>query len=138
MEKAVIRIRTMLPGETEFLELTSLGTMERNDGKVMITYQESELTGMDDTQTTIILSEQDVTIHRQGDFISTMEFSPREPRQCLYHTPYGTFNVTTETADYRLVEDDQQMELFLDYGLIIEGEAQGSTRLEMLIRLQTT
>lgn len=137
MEKAVIQIKTLMPGEKEYLELTSLGTMERKGNKVMISYKESELTGMDDTETTIILSEEDVIIRREGDYISMLEFCPKEPRQCLYHTPYGTFNVTTETSNYRLVDGEKKMELFLNYGLLIEGESQGATQIEMVIRPQT-
>lgn len=136
MEKAVIQIKTLMPGEKEFLELTSLGTMECKGNKVMISYKESELTGMDDTETTIILSEEDVIIRREGDYVSRLEFCPKEPRQCLYHTPYGTFNVTTQTLDYRVVEGEKKMELFLNYGLLIEGESQGATQIEMVIRPQ--
>lgn len=136
MTNAIIRIRTLLPGETEYIELTSLGTIQRTGRQVVISYQESELTGMDDTLTTITLDQDDVTIQRQGDYVSTLEFSRNEARRCLYHTPYGTFNVTTHTRDYRVEDDQEEMDLFLNYGLVIEGEAQGNTRIEVNIRPQ--
>lgn len=138
MDKAVIQIRTLLPGESEYIELTSLGNIVREGDKVIVSYAESELTGMDDTQTTIIMDQADVAIRRQGSFTSTLEFSLLEPRQCLYHTPYGTFNVTTHTQEYRVVDDERKMELFLKYGLVIEGESQGSTRIEMVVRPQAS
>lgn len=137
MSNAVIRIRTLLPGETEYIELTSLGTIERSGHQVIISYQESELTGMDDTLTTIILDPDDVTIQRQGDYVSTLEFSRHEAKRCLYHTPYGTLNVTTHTREYQVTDDQEEMELLLRYGLVIEGEAQGNTRIEMRIRPQS-
>lgn len=136
MTNALITIRTLLPGETDFMELISQGTIRKIDQQVIITYRESELTGMADTETTITMAQQDVKIHREGDFISTLEFSLDGPRRCLYQTPYGTFTITTHTREYRMVEEEAQTELFLKYGLIIEGENQGNTRIEILIRPQ--
>lgn len=137
MTNAIIKIRTLLPGETEYIELTSLGTIQRSGRQVIISYQESELTGMDDTLTTITLDQDDLTINRQGDYISTLEFSRNEARKCLYHTPYGTLNVTTVTREYLVKDSTEETELFLKYGLLIEGESQGNTRIEMSIRPQS-
>lgn len=134
MTNALITIRTLLPGETEFMELISAGTVRRQDHQIIISYRESELTGMDDTQTTITMDKEDVTIHREGSFMSTLEFSLGGPRPCLYQTPYGTLRVTTLTREYRMVDELEKTELFLMYGLVIEGENQGNTRIEILIR----
>lgn len=136
MEKAIITIRTLLPGEKEYIELTSQGFVQRRDKDIILTYKESELTGMDNTDTTIILEDADITIKRQGAFVSTLEFSRSEPKICLYHTPYGTLNVTTHTREYHYKDEDGQLELHLDYGLVIEGEAQGDTKMEIKIRGQ--
>ncbi len=136
MEKAIITIRTLLPGEKEYIELTSLGYVTRQDKEIILTYKESELTGMDNTETTIILEAAVVTIKRQGDFVSILEFSKREPKMCLYHTPYGTLNVTTHTKEYNYRDQGGELELYLNYGLVIEGEAQGDTKMEIKIRGQ--
>lgn len=136
MEKAIITIRTLLPGETEYFELISQGFVQRYEKTIVLTYKESALTGMDNTDTTIILEVADITIKRQGDFVSTLEFSTNEPKMCLYHTPYGTLNVTTHTREYRFTDHGKELELHLAYGLVIEGEAQGDTKMEIRIRDQ--
>ena len=136
MEKAIITIRTLLPGEKEYIELTSQGFVQRLEKEIILTYKESALTGMDNTDTTIILEVSDVTIIRQGDFCSTLEFSTSEPKMCLYHTPYGTLNVTTHTREYNFKDHGKELELHLDYGLVIEGELQGDTKMEIKIRDQ--
>lgn len=134
MEKAIITIRTLLPGEKEYIELTSQGFVSRQEKEIILTYKESALTGMDNTDTTIILEDADITIKRQGDYVSTLEFSKSEPKMCLYHTPYGTLNVTTHTREYNYKDQGGELELYLDYGLVIEGEAQGNTKMEIRIR----
>lgn len=134
MEKAIITIRTLLPGEEEYIELTSQGFIHRKGKTIEISYKESELTGMDNTDTTIIMQDTAVTIQRQGDFVSTLEFSSLEPKLCMYHTPYGTLNVTTHTSAYSLLDRETELELHLNYGLVIQGERQGDTILHIHIR----
>lgn len=136
MEKSIITIRTLLPGEQEYIELTSQGFVQRQGKTIILTYQESELTGMDNTDTTITLADSDITIQRQGAFVSTLQFSKAEPKMCLYHTPYGTLNVTTHTRAYHFKDQGGELELHLDYGLVIEGEAQGDTKMEIRTRGQ--
>ena len=136
MEKALITIRTLLPGEKEYIELTSQGFVQRRDNRIILTYKESELTGMDNTDTTITLGSADITIQREGDYVSTLEFSRSEPKMCLYHTPYGTLNVTTHTRDYSYSDRNGELELHLNYGLVIEGESQGDTKMEIKTRGQ--
>ncbi len=136
MEKAIITIRTLLPGETEFIELTSQGFIQRVDETIRITYKESEITGMENTDTTIIMAGSDVTIQRQGDYVSNLEFSQHEPRICLYHTPYGTLNVTTHTRDYTFQDLGDELSMHLAYGLVIEGQQQGDTIMDISIRGQ--
>ena len=134
MDKAIITIRTLLPGETEYIELTSQGFIQRIDETIHVSYKESELTGMDNTDTTIIMAGSVVTIRREGDFVSNLEFSRREPKICLYHTPYGTLNVTTHTKDYSFQDDGKELNMHLNYGLVIEGEHQGDTQMDITIR----
>lgn len=134
MEKAIITIRTLLPGESEYLELTSQGFIQRVDETVRVSYKESEITGMENTDTTIIMAGSDVTIQRQGDFVSNLEFSMDEAKSCLYHTPYGTLKVTTHTRKYTLQDHGDELNMHLDYGLVIEGQHQGDTIMEINIR----
>lgn len=136
MKKAIITIRTLLPGETEYIELISQGFIHRVDETIRVSYKESEITGMENTDTTIIMAGSDVTIQRQGDYVSNLEFSKDEARNCLYHTPYGTLNVTTHTRNYTFQDHGDELNMHLAYGLVIEGQQQGDTIMDIRIRGQ--
>ena len=71
------------------------------DGCGMLTYPESELTGMAGTLTTITFTPSNAVLKRTGAVTSRMVFAPGTRNTFLYQTPYGTSTVGLETQRYR-------------------------------------
>ncbi|PKK40445.1 hypothetical protein ABB02_00304 [Clostridiaceae bacterium JG1575] len=133
MEKAMIRVRTLLPGEDQFIELTTKGEMSPLGEELVIRYEESELTGMENTTTTITITmaPQKVIIERSGSFATQLEFVPHADLPCLYHTPYGTLQMVTQTKAIDFTREGLLWNLKLRYAMVIEGDPQSETRMEI-------
>ena len=127
-------MKTLLPGEFQWLEITTVGEINKHPESIVIEYMESPLTGMEKTKTTMTLKNDDITIKREGSFQSELTFAPEASKLCLYSTPYGTVRIKTDTSEYSLQDRDGEYFLSLNYGLTIEGEYQGETAMEMLIQ----
>ena len=88
-------------------ELISEGTMSIDDGgAVTVTYQETELTGMEGTTTRFTIQGDSVVLTRTGSVNSQMVFQKGVRHSSLYETPYGalTVDVSTLRLAHRLGE----------------------------------
>ncbi len=90
---------------------------------VVITYQESELTGMDGATSTITYRTDDkglVTMLRSGSVRTALTFRAHHRAICTYDTPYMPFQIAIHAlvVDNRLSTDG---ELVLDYIVEIKG-----------------
>lgn len=97
-----IRTRQELDGENETIELDTMGKYAVRNKKIYIIYKESEMTGYEDTTTTIKVAEGSVSVSRSGKYPSKMNYTLGETGLCLVNTPYGQVGaaVTTEKIDF--------------------------------------
>ena len=88
---AVISIRTNqeLDGEQETIALDTVGKYAIRNNKIYIIYDESDMTGFEDTTTTIKVSDGNVSVRRSGRYTSKMNYLTGEKSLCLINTPYG-------------------------------------------------
>ena len=88
--------------ENETVELVTEGTLIRDgDGEYTISYQESEVTGMEGTLTTFQIERGRVTLLRIGEFNSQMVFEQGRRHLSMYDTPYGALSVGVNTRRMR-------------------------------------
>lgn len=85
----------------ELVQFSTDGEYSCVDGCGMLTYPESELTGMAGTLTTITFTPSNAVLKRTGTVTSRMVFAPGTRNTFLYQTPYGTSTVGLETQRYR-------------------------------------
>ena len=123
----------------ETLDLVTEGTLTRlrdpetGDETVTVAYDESELTGMKGSRTTVIFrtDEKDlVHMIRSGMVTTAMTFKAHHRAICTYETPYMPFQI----GIHSLVVDNRLMEegvLVLDYIIEIRGAKAERTRMEM-------
>ena len=74
-------------------ELTTEGTLELTEKGLLLTYQETALTGMEGTTTTFEVSGPQVILRRVGSVNSQMVFEEGRQHTSLYETPYGELSV---------------------------------------------
>ena len=95
-----IRSRQQFEGcDEERVNLETAATLYERGGKYYIAYEESELTGLEGTKTTVKLDGKTVTLIRTGTFPSHMLFSEDERHVGLYQTPIGQdMTIATHTS----------------------------------------
>ena len=83
--------------EPEIIELVTEGTMELRDGGWDISYQESDLTGLQGVTTTFRVEPNKVILTRTGPLRSTMEFCVGQSHDSLYELEFGALMITVTT-----------------------------------------
>lgn len=122
--------------EPETVEINTVGKLRYSDGRAEISYEETEMTGMDGSTTAIsYMPEQSgiVTMIREGAVSTALVFEEGKRHHCVYNTPFMPFQVCIHTlkVDNRL-SDNKTLEL--DYVVEIRGAQAERTkfRLELL------
>ena len=69
--------------EPDVSQLTTLGTMVCGEAEIRISYEETELTGLQGTTTTFLLQKDRITLKREGALRSEMVFAIDEEHRTL-------------------------------------------------------
>ena len=120
--------------EPEVIQLVTEGTMEFSDGGWDISYQESELTGLQGVTTTFRVEPDKVTLIRTGSLRSTMEFRVGQPHDSLYQMEFGALmlTVTTRHMFYDILPEGGCIDLL--YDIEIEKTEAGQVEYHLYIR----
>ena len=78
----------------ETTELVTEGELERRDGALILSYEESELTGMEGTVTTFRIAPPVITLQRTGAVESKMVFTEGVEDRSLYDMGFGALMIT--------------------------------------------
>ena len=138
MKKVMISIKGTqhyANNEDDSIELITDGEYAYGPGgEGLLTYQESELTGLEGTRTSFLIRPDVVTMERMGTINSRMVFEEGRKHHFLYDTPYGaaTMGVNTQRIAMALGEHGGEMEI--DYMLDFEHTVIGHNRFLINIR----
>ena len=130
-----IRGTQTTPGEQpETVELTTAGTMEREGETVILSYQESPLTGLTDTVTTFRIEPGRIILERTGAVESRMEFVEGQSGESLYRIEEGALllRVFAKKMEVDLREDSGQFHLC--YSIEVENTPMGTIDYHITIR----
>ena len=143
MEKeVVISIKGMQQYEgalPDAVELVTAGTLKR-DGKggYTISYQESELTGLEGTTTKVHVDGRRVTLLREGSINSQMVFEEGMRHLSMYETPYGALSIGVNTRRMRSTVDEAGGDLEIDYAIEIDNLVAGQNLFRMNVKKHPT
>ena len=84
--------------EPDVIELVTDGTMEFRDGGWDISYEESELTGLEGVTTTFRVEPTRIILTRSGALRSQMVFEKDVQHDSLYQMPFGTLMLTVRAT----------------------------------------
>ena len=115
-------------------ELMTEGTLEQTADGLRISYQETELTGMEGTKTSLCVQPRSVVLSREGTLNTRMEFEEGRKRYFLYETPFGsaTMGLNTRRIVNRLGAHGGEIEI--DYSVDMDDTIVGRNR--FFIRVQ--
>ena len=117
--------QTYMDQEPETIELVTEGTMTFRDNGWDITYEESELTGLQGVTTTFRVEEGKVTLKRTGNLHSEMVFQQGQSHESLYQMPFGALmiRVTSKWVFFDILPEGGTIDL--SYDIEIENSAAG-------------
>ncbi len=121
--------------EPEMIEIRSLGKMRHEGGRIEISYDETEATGMAGSSTAVTFLEKEmgvVSMIREGAVSTVLVFEAGKRHHCVYNTPFMPFDVCVHTlkVENRLMDEGY---LDLDYVIEIRGAQAERTKFRMEI-----
>ena len=129
MEKSVVisikgiqKYENMPP---DVVELVTGGVLTREGRSYTLSYQESQLTGLEGTLTTIQVDGDQITLMRVGEFNSQMVFQEGRRHLSLYNTPYGAMTIGVNTLHLLARLDDQGGDIEVDYAVEVDHAMAG-------------
>ena len=119
----------------EIIELVTEGVLEdRGDAGITLSYQESEVTGLEGTLTTIQVEPRRVTLLREGSVNSQMVFEEGRRHLSMYNTPYGALSVGINTRKMRSSLNSAGGDVTIYYALEIEHGQAGQNMFHIHVR----
>ena len=89
------------PTEEDTLVFDTVGSYFFNDGIGVLSYQESELTGLEGTRTSVMVMPDQVVVDRDGILTGRMVFREGARDSYPYQTPYGQMMLGIDTRRIR-------------------------------------
>ena len=122
-------------GESDVLEINTLGTLTVDGGRVTFSYNETESTGMEGSVTAVTYLDSNpdvVSMIREGTVSATLVFEEGQRHHCIYNTPIMPFEICVRTKKVvnRLSINGT---LELDYIIEIRGAKAERTRFYMQV-----
>ena len=115
-------------------ELMTEGTMVLTEDGMVLSYEETELTGMEGTTTTFEVKGPQVILTRTGTVNSQMVFEEGRQHTSLYETPFGELSVDIQTSvlKHNLTERGGVMEI--KYSIAVEHTVTGRNCFKIRVR----
>ena len=121
--------------EADAVELVTEGRLEQDGAECFIlSYQESELTGLEGTLTTFQIEPERITLLRVGEFNSQMVFQAGRQHLSLYDTPYGALSVGVRTKRLHSRLDPSGGNIEIGYAIEIDHTAAGENHFRIQVK----
>ncbi len=125
------------PGqEPDTIELVTEGILESTETGWTLTYEESDLTGLQGVTTTFQVEPGVITLTRKGPLNSQMVFQENVPHESLYQMEFGALMITVCATQVRYAITEEGGTIDLLYGIEIEQSAAGFIEYHLDIRVK--
>lgn len=119
-------------GDINEMTLYSEATYKRAHTKAFLMYEETEVSGMENTKTLISFDGKIVQIKRFGNLKSQLDIEKDVTHENLYATPYGTFMMKTKGLEI-IWKDSDIINIELSYLLEIESDQEEISKVHIKI-----
>lgn len=123
-------------GEDDTMEFLTEGKLYDKNDKLYVSYEESEVTGLTGTRTTLKIEEEQTTLIRTGLNSSQMLFAKGKRHTGLYPTPYGTLTIATHTSE---INNKMSLEggfLEVHYTIEVDNKVTGFNKLKVNVAVK--
>ena len=122
------------PDGPDSLQLVTAGQYGLDNEQIRMTWEESELTGMEGTRTSITVQDSGVLLSREGKHTSTMEFIEGKKSYFLYETPFGAATMGLDTQRIRSRFDRHGGHMEIEYTVDMDQTIVGRNRFFIQVR----
>lgn len=123
--------------DPDTMELVTEGKLAVQDGARCLSYEESELTGMEGTTTVFQVEPEKVTLLRLGSVQSEMVFEEGRRHMSLYSTPYGNMEIGVRARRLNSTLELTGGRLEIDYDIEINHMLAGQSLFRIDVRENT-
>lgn len=120
--------------DADVIEVVTPGKFYKEDNCYYAVYEETEISGMKGTTTTLKIDEEKFTLVRTGTTNTEMNFKKYVRDLTLYSTPHGALDLTVDTKELKMSVDDNGGDVFIDYDMIVGNQQILSTTLQINIK----
>jgi uncharacterized beta-barrel protein YwiB (DUF1934 family) len=135
-KKALIHVLSSVPDAKEkddSIEVVTPGKFYKKDKNYYAVYEETEISGMEGTTTTLKIGEEKFSLIRMGTTSTKMDFAINKKNISMYSTPYGTLEININTKKLDINVDDNGGYIYIDYIMSVAGQKPQNTILNINI-----
>lgn len=108
-------------GRDEKIVLDTPGIYGEKDGVRYVSYEETQLAGLEGTTTTLRVYEDHVTLSREGSFLQEQHYAVGKQSISNYETPMGALEVMVTTREIEDTLKDGNGRIRLSYDVELKG-----------------
>lgn len=137
MNKVVLKItgtQTSRDGETDEIEMITQGKYYKKNHSSFLVYDETELSGMEGSTTTLKIDDDKVMMKRFGKNESKLIFENGKTHKTIYKTIYGNMDMEVYTDKIQINQQAEQLKkLYISYRLNISGNIESKNTLSIAL-----
>lgn len=134
MRRAIISVSSKQSIDDDGIELVTPGEFFKKDDFYYAIYNETEISGMEGTRTTLKIKNDKVVIIRDGTTSANMEFEKGKQNISLYNTPYGILELKIKTRDLDVNIDEAGGNVNVKYDMEMQGQESIQTSIGINIK----
>lgn len=112
--------------EPEIIELTTEGTLEKQKEVWVLSYEESDLTGLAGVTTSFRVGPRGVILKRSGSLQNQMIFMEGKRHESLYQLDIGALMIAVKATSVKSTVNEQGGTVDIIYNIEIEDTAMGT------------
>ena len=116
------------------MELVTAGKYGVSADEIRLTWEESELTGMEGTHTSLTVQPGSVVLSREGKLNTSMEFEEGKKHYFLYETPFGSATMGLDTHRIRSRLGTHGGDMEIEYVVDMNQNVVGRNRFYIQVR----
>ncbi|MCI8330128.1 MAG: DUF1934 domain-containing protein [Oscillibacter sp.] len=120
--------------EPDSIELMTEGVLELTREGMVLSYQESELTGLEGTTTAFEIRGPQVILSRTGNVNSQMVFEEGKQHTSIYETPFGELAIDIQTSRLRHSLSERGGLMDLRYSISVDHAVTGRNAFKIRVR----
>ncbi|KYH29406.1 MULTISPECIES: DUF1934 domain-containing protein [Clostridium] len=134
---AIISVGSKQVGnEEEAVEVVTKGKFYKKNNCYYAIYDETEISGMEGTTTTLKIKPDEFTLIRMGSTNAKVEFKDKASDVSMYNTPYGALELVVQTNKLDINVNDNGGKISIDYNMALAGQKPLKTILNIDIKVK--